>query len=234
MNLFFAPTLLLTDSFTNLDQQESHHCLHSLRFSVGDTILLTNGDGIKAEGIISEADGKKCIVQIMNIEKIQKQSFYLEIAVAPTKNHNRFEWFVEKASEIGIDIITPLICSRSERKHLQTDRLSRLVIAAMKQSLRYIFPVINPETTFSALVNKKFNGKKFIAVCDKEEKPRLNSIIKKNENVQILIGPEGDFSEEEVNLAITRGYTPISLGKNRLRTETAAIAACHIFNLIND
>jgi 16S rRNA (uracil1498-N3)-methyltransferase len=234
MNLFFSPELNETTNYITLSDEESKHCLKSLRLRANDKIYVTNGMGLKAEGFLINSDDTKCSIEVLQIIKIPSSAYKLNIAVAPTKNHDRFEWFVEKSSELGIDVITPIICEHSERKKIQHDRLQRLMIAAMKQSQRCYFPQINKEICFTEFISEPCDDQKFIAWCGDEPKPHMKDMVTKGKNVRVLIGPEGDFTKVEVGIAITAGFVPITLGKNRLRTETAAIAACHIVNLINE
>jgi 16S rRNA (uracil1498-N3)-methyltransferase len=233
MNLFYAPGLNKDDIFCTLDADESNHCTRSMRKSSGQNIMLTNGRGLLAEGNITGTESGRCTVQITKVTADEGRKWNLEIAVAPTKNLDRFEWFAEKASESGIDAIIPLICKHSERRNIQHDRLNRLLIAAIKQSLKSYLPLVMLETGFNELVVKKYNGQKFIAWCEAASDHHLKDVLKKGEDALILIGPEGDFSAEEIDLAKAHGFIPVSLGKNRLRTETAAITACIIANLIN-
>jgi 16S rRNA (uracil1498-N3)-methyltransferase len=234
MNVFYAPGLNESDISCTLDSDESNHCLRAMRRATGQSITLTNGCGLFADGIISAVESGKCIVDISEIRKETAKRWNLELAVAPTKNMNRFEWFTEKATEIGVDTIYPLICEHAERTHIQHDRINRLLVAAMKQSLKSYLPVLMPEIRFSDLIKKEFPGQKFIAWCGDEKILPLKDVIEKEKKILILIGPEGDFSIDEIDLALKNGFIPISLGKNRLRTETAAMVACHIANLIND
>lgn len=200
----------------------------------GDMVHLTDGLGNLYEGLIEIDDPKKTMVQLRDVKKdFGKRDFYLHMAVAPTKNISRFEWFLEKATEMGIDAITPLICMHSERKVVKRDRSERVLIAAMKQSVKAFLPVMNETTAFEDLLRQDFNGLKFIAYIDENIEDQLKDKCPAGENVLILIGPEGDFSSMEVDQAIGHGFVPISLGKSRLRTETAAVVACHTVNLIN-
>jgi 16S rRNA (uracil1498-N3)-methyltransferase len=200
----------------------------------GDAIFLTDGLGNMVEALIVDPDSEKCIVKtIKTIQEYQKRPFHLHIAIAPTKNIDRFECFLEKSTEIGIDVIIPLICSHSERTHVKTDRLQKVIIAAMKQSLKAYLPVLEVMVEFSRFLQRPFDGDKFIAYCGQDDPIELKNTSHKGANTLIMIGPEGDFSHEEVELAKKQGFIPISLGKSRLRTETAGIVACHTINLVN-
>jgi 16S rRNA (uracil1498-N3)-methyltransferase len=232
MNLFYTP--YFKDGFYQLPEAESKHVVRVLRMTTGDPIFLTDGIGNLIEAAIVDADPKKCVVKAGGIiHEYQKRPFYLHIAIAPTKNIERFEWFLEKSTEIGIDVITPLICNHSERTKINSDRLQKVIIAAMKQSLKAYLPKLDQPVTFKQFVKKPFEGDKFIAYCGESESIELAKIYRKGAKALILIGPEGDFSFEEVESAKKQGFVPISLGKSRLRTETAGIVACHTVNLMN-
>ena len=235
MLLFYTPTIRLTDTAFILDEAESKHAIKVLRLNAGDKINLVDGKGTFFDAEITQAHAKKCELRILSSNKETDNKSAIHIAIAPTKNNDRLEWFVEKATEIGIAEITPLICQRSERKMLKTDRLEKTAIAAMKQSLKASLPKVNEPITFKDFI--KITPKQsnlFIAHClDKTEK-HLSEICTKNKETLVLIGPEGDFTKEEIDLAIKNQFKPISLGKSRLRTETAGIVACHTINLLNE
>jgi 16S rRNA (uracil1498-N3)-methyltransferase len=232
MNLFFAPDI--KEGFYQLPEEESKHIIRVLRMKTGDSIFLTDGCGNMTEASIVDAVSRNCTVKtIKTLKDYEKRPFHLHIAIAPTKNIDRFEWFLEKATEIGIDVITPLICAHSERTHVKTERLQKVVIAAMKQSLKAYFPFLQEPVKFIRFIQSPFDGEKFIAYCGQNETIELKNVYRKGAKTLILIGPEGDFSHEEVDLAKKQGYIPISLGKSRLRTETAGIVACHTINLLN-
>jgi 16S rRNA (uracil1498-N3)-methyltransferase len=232
MNLFFAPDI--KEGFYQLTEEESKHIVRVLRMNSGDSIFLTDGLGTMVEASIVDPDSKKCIVKTLKtIREYQKRPFHLHIAIAPTKNIDRFEWFLEKSTEIGIDVITPLICNHSERTKVKTDRLQKVIIAAMKQSLKAYLPTLEEPADFTCFLQRPFDGQKFIAYCAQNVPAELKNIYSKSAKTLILIGPEGDFSHEEVELAKKQGFIPISLGKSRLRTETAGIVACHTVNMMN-
>lgn len=234
MNLFYAPHLVAENSMVRLDEEESRHCTRVLRLSEGDEMILTDGRGLKVLGSYMGTEGRFALVAVQKSEVIPAPSCRLCMAVAPTKNHDRFEWFIEKASELGIQQIVPLITARSERKTIQLARLQRLMVAALKQSQSFYLPDLSSELSFEAFLKLQSPGQKFIAWCGSDTEPLLMKALKPGLSANILIGPEGDFTPQEVELAVQFGYVPISLGKKRLRTETAAMAACHIFNLINE
>ncbi|MCL4856843.1 MAG: 16S rRNA (uracil(1498)-N(3))-methyltransferase [Flavobacteriales bacterium] len=235
MLLFYTPTISLTDTAFILDEAESKHAIKVLRLNAGDKINLVDGNGHFFEAEITQAHAKKCELNILSSHKEIKNKATIHIAIAPTKNNDRLEWFVEKATEIGITEITPLICQRSERKMLKTDRLEKTAIAAMKQSLKASLPKVNEPITFKDFI--KITPKQsnlFIAHCLDNTEKHLVDVCTKNKETLVLIGPEGEFSKEEIDLAIKNHFKPISLGKSRLRTETAGIVACHTINLLNE
>ena len=216
-----------------LNKSESKHIIKILRKKKNDIVFFTDGKGFLFEAVITKADVKKCILRVLNkASKTKQHNYHLHIGIAPTKNIERFEWFLEKATEIGIDEITPLICERSERKIIKLERLNKILISSIKQSLQYQLPKLNKMMTFKDFVIKDYNQKKLIAHCGIDKKQPLMSLKNKNKYL-ILIGPEGDFSATEIKLAIENNYTSISLGENRLRTETAGIVATNTINLNN-
>lgn len=231
MHVFYTPDIM---NNPELPEEEAGHCLRVLRLNIGDEILLTDGNGYFYKAAISSATGKRCQVRI--IEKIYQEPLWkghLHIAMAPTKMMDRIEWFAEKATEIGIDELTFLNCRYSERKVIKTERIEKIVVSAVKQSLKARKPVINEMTDFEKFLQTDFKGDKFIAHCNEGEKILLKDAITPGNDALVLIGPEGDFSKEEVEKAIERGFKPISLGKSRLRTETAALVAVHTMNILN-
>ena len=212
-----------------LDETESHHCIKVLRLKPGDRINMVDGKGGFFEGVIAIPDSRACSVEIVKSDfEHGMRNYHLHIAIAPTKNIDRFEWFLEKATEIGIDEISPIICQRSERKVLREDRLEKVISSAMKQSLKAYHPVLHPAVSFTKFIEKQKEGNKLIAHCIEEEKLDLLRFKPQGSRFTLLIGPEGDFSPEEVKQAIIKGFIAVSLGKSRLRTETAGIASCQI------
>ena len=231
MHVFYTPDI---QKSKELPEEEAQHCIRVLRSSIGDEITLTDGKGNFYKAEITAATNKRCQVAIK--ETIFQEPLWpchLHIAMAPTKNMDRNEWFAEKATEIGFDELTFLNCRFSERKVIKTERIEKILISAIKQSLKARLPKLNEMTDFDKFITRNFKGQKFIAHCYEGEKPMLMNILKPGEDALVLIGPEGDFSEEEVKKAIGQGFVPISLGKSRLRTETAALVACHTLNLQN-
>ena len=232
-NLFYAPDI--EGKFYQLPEDESKHLIRSLRRKTGDKVYFTDGKGFFYDCKIIDDHPKHAIVEVISKEEgTDKKEFFLQIAIAPTKNINRFEWFLEKTTEIGIDRITPFISFHSERKDIKNERLERVIIAAVKQSLKSHKPVLDKLTPFKDLISRPFNGKKYIAYIDDDVETLLGKAYSPGENALILIGPEGDFSKEEFLEAKNKGFIPVSLGKSRLRTETAGIVACHTINLINE
>lgn len=230
-NIFYTPNILST---LELPQEEAQHCVRVLRKKEGDEILLTDGKGHFYDAQIVQASLKHCIVRIVNtIEYPKPWNFNLRIAFAPTKNIDRIEWFSEKATEIGIDRFTPLLCQFSERKEIKRHRIEKILVSAMKQSQKAVLPQLDDMLPFSSFIKQPFDGRRFIAHCYDGNKPLLKNTYCKGDNALILIGPEGDFSEKEVKDALDNGFEPISLGESRLRTETAALVACNTVHVLN-
>lgn len=233
MQLFYVSEITEKEIF--LDEVESKHAIRVLRLKSGEKVQVVDGKGSFYTAEITDTNPKKSRLRIIEIQKnFGESDFKLHIAIAPTKNIDRFEWFLEKATEIGIDEITPLLCDHSERKTIKPGRLERILVAAMKQSLKAWLPKLNQMVPFHEFIKRNNIPLKFIAHCNEGKKPHLKSEVVKGENALILIGPEGDFSPEEVDLARMNGFREISLGNSRLRTETAGIVACHIVNLANE
>ena len=234
MQLFYNPNIdENTESFA-FDKEESKHIIKVLRKKDTDILHVTNGLGLLLETEITLASDNKCTVKIIGVKKVQPSKFKLHLAVAPTKMNDRFEWFLEKATEIGIHEITPIICDRSERKVVNKERFEKIILTAMKQSNVLYLPKLNEATTFKEFIKHENEGLQLIAHCEETDKKSLKSVLKPNENVTLLIGPEGDFSEKEIALAIENKYVPVSLGNTRLRTETAAIVASHSVVFVNE
>lgn len=234
MQLFYNPTISEKDTSFVFDKEESKHVIKVLRKKESDILFVTNGLGFLFKTEIALASDSKCTVTILSFEKEEPSKVQLHLAVAPTKMNERYEWFLEKATEIGIQEITPIICEHSERKVIKNDRFQKIIESAMKQSLHYYIPKFNEPITYKEFVKKDFNGQKFIAHCEETNKKSLKEALILNENITLLIGPEGDFSTKEIKLALENNYIPVSLGKTRLRTETAAVVACHSVVLLNE
>lgn len=235
MQLFFHPEVSENDKEVRFSREESKHIVKVLRKKEGDSLHLTNGKGWIFETEITLAAANNCSALIIKSEKEPPPPYHLHLAVAPTKMNDRYEWFLEKATEIGIQEITPVICDHSERKVVKIERFQRVIQSALKQSLHSRMPVLNEPKNLLDFLQQEFPGAKFIAHCE-EDKPRklLSKSLKKGISTTILIGPEGDFSSEEIAKAMEFGWEPVSLGNSRLRTETAAIVACHTVALINE
>ena len=232
MYLFYTPDI---ETSHCLSKEESGHCIRVLRYTRGDEILLTDGKGNTYTARITNPHPRHCEFEILSQEKQQKSHhFHLHIAIAPTKNIERMEWMAEKCTEIGVDEITPLLCRFSERKQIREDRLQKIILSAAKQSLTPYLPILHPLTDFDTFVRQAREETRFIAHCYKEDKRELRNEIQKGKSCLVLIGPEGDFSQEEVQTALSLGFVPVSLGNSRLRTETAGIVACHTAILMNE
>ena len=250
MYLFYTPDI---ENNHCLSEEESQHCIRVLRYDRGDEILLTDGRGTTYQARITNPHPKHCEFEVLSSQKQEPHHhFHLHIAIAPTKNIERLEWMVEKCTEIGVDEITPLLCRFSERKQLRTDRLEKIILSAAKQSLTPYLPVLHDLTPFDEFIKghsaqRSFSeavlqpegrscspqGGLFIAHCYERDKRSLKDEMRGGD-VTILIGPEGDFSEQEIDLALQNGYIPVSLGNSRLRTETAGVVACHTAILLNE
>lgn len=227
MQLFYNPNISQHETSFIFDKEESKHIVKVLRKKESDILFVTNGLGFLFKTEITLASDSKCSVKILSFEQQETPKFNLHLAVAPTKMNERYEWFLEKATEIGIQEITPIICEHSERKVIKTDRFQKIIESAMKQSLHYYMPKLNEPISYKDFIKKEFDGQKFIAHCEETDKKSLKNELQFNQNVTILIGPEGDFSVKEIQMALDNKYIPVSLGNTRLRTETAAIVACH-------
>ncbi|SDS32753.1 16S rRNA (uracil1498-N3)-methyltransferase [Formosa sp. Hel1_31_208] len=227
MQLFYNQDLTSEDSEIRFTKEESRHIVKVLRKSVGDILHITNGKGELFSAEITLADIKNCSAVIKTSEFQEQKKYHLHLAVAPTKMNDRYEWFLEKATEIGIDEITPVFCDNSERRTIKAERYEKILQSAMKQSLNTFLPKLNEAVPFKAFVEQEFHGQTFIAHCEDMDRSSLKSLLKPKESVTILIGPEGDFSTQEISLALQHQFKPVTLGDTRLRTETAAIVACH-------
>lgn len=233
MQLFYLADIAC-NSF-RLEAEESRHCVKVLRMGAGDPVFLTDGRGNLRQGTVLEANPRACVVQPGQLlETRTHRKPRLHMAVAPTKNIDRFEWFLEKATECGIDEITPVICEHSERQVVKSVRMEKILVSAMKQSLRLWLPALNPAIALKEFMAKELAGRRMIAWCGDTEKSSLANAIMAGEDAVILIGPEGDFSGDEFLAAREAGYQAVSLGDHRLRTETAALTGCIIFNQINE
>jgi len=232
MHVFYTPDI--TSAIYTLNEEESKHCSKVLRLNLGDIIHLIDGKGGLYEAEISGMNKKNVQLKVIHQQhEFGKRNHHLHIAIAPTKNIDRLEWFLERATEIGIDEITPIICDRSERKIVKEERLEKVITSAVKQSLTAYHPQLNPAISFAELMKQQSEAEKMIAHCMEGEKPFIKNSTIPHQSYLILIGPEGDFTPAELAIALQNGYKPVTLGTTRLRTETAALAACFEVNYIN-
>lgn len=233
MQIFYVPNISGTEVILN--ETESKHAVRVLRLVIGNQIQLVDGKGGFYNAEITDANPKKCRLQIIHAKRdFGKHNFKLHIAIAPTKSIDRFEWFLEKSTEIGIDEITPIISEHSERKVIKPERFGKILVSAMKQSVKAYLPKLNSLTLFADFIQETKIKNKFIAHCNSGEKKHLKNAVEKGGEFLVLIGPEGDFSEQEVAQARNQGFEEVTLGSSRLRTETAGVVACHIVNLANE
>lgn len=233
MILFYNPQFSLAAPF--LPEEEARHCIKVMRMNAGDALHITDGKGNLYETQIASTDVKKCRLAVTHTQtEFGKRPYYIHLAIAPTKNADRTEWLVEKCVELGIDEISFIACERSERRIFKTDRLEKIAVSAMKQSLKAYLPAMHEIIPFRQFVEKPLDGQKFVAHLDEGGREVLQKVAVKQRNYCLLVGPEGDFSPAEIRLALEKGFMPVSLGESRLRTETAGMAGCHILNLINN
>jgi 16S rRNA (uracil1498-N3)-methyltransferase len=233
MQIFYAPGIY-GDTWT-LDEKESKHCIRVLRMRRDTPVRLIDGKGNMFEGVIAVADPKRCTISINRVtDNFEKRNYNLHIAISPLKNPERLEWFIEKSVEIGIDEITPLICKNTEKQTIKAERINNIIISAMKQSLKAKLTVLNEPVAFKEFISRADQSQKMIAHCvPGTEKNSIADVYRKGKDALILIGPEGDFSEEEIRSALSSGFMPVHLGSSRLRTETAGVAACHSVYFLN-
>jgi len=236
MQLFYNPNITEDSKELLFDKEESRHIFKVLRKKEGDQLMLTNGKGFFFKVELLQSNLKHCVAKVISVENKEPLPYYLHLAVAPTKLNDRYEWFLEKATEIGVSEITPIICDHSERKIIKLERFEKKIQSAMKQSLHAYLPKINEAVTFKNFLKKQADNsnQKLIAHCEETAKRTLKSVLIKNQPTTLLIGPEGDFSINEIQKALEDGFIPISLGNTRLRTETAAIVACHSVAFVNE
>ncbi len=234
MQLFYNSEITSQTTQITFDKIESKHIVRVLRKQINDTLKITNGKGFLFDVKIIIASDKKCLAEVTHFEEKSKPwNYYLHIAIAPTKSNDRIEWFLEKATEIGVDEITPIICSNSERRIVKLERFDKIIQSAMKQSLKFTLPKLNKPIKLNDFLKQDLDGQVCIAHCEEQEKTLLQSVVKPSEKITILIGPEGDFSSEEIKKCLSKNMTPISLGESRLRTETAALVAVNTISFIN-
>ncbi|MEK6780720.1 MAG: 16S rRNA (uracil(1498)-N(3))-methyltransferase [Bacteroidota bacterium] len=230
MNIFYQPDIDIGD--LTLSEDESRHAIKVLRSENGDILDLTDGKGSYFKVRITKVDVRNCVFEILERKKQPRKSFYIHIAIAPTKNADRLEWFVEKSVEIGVDKISFMVCKNSERKTINLERIEKIAVSAMKQSGQCWLPEVISVKPMTEIVSTS-SSQKFIAYVDHSNPKHLKSVANPNQDYLVLIGPEGDFSDEELSLAEQAGFLKVSLGPNRLRTETAGITACHLLNMVN-
>ncbi len=235
MNLFYNQHITTETQEIVFNKEESRHIGKVLRKQNGDILDITNGQGYFFQAELISVTPKECIGTILSAKKQPPLPYHLHLAVAPTKLNDRYEWFLEKATEIGVSEITPIICDHSERKVIKPERYEKIIQSAMKQSLKAYLPKLNPAIDLQSFLTNRteINIQKFIAHCEETDRKSLKNMLLPSKNTLILIGPEGDFSSKEINLALINQFIPISLGESRLRTETAAIAACHSVSFIH-
>lgn len=233
MHIFYSPNI--GDDTFFLEEEESKHAVRVLRLKEKDKIIVVDGKGGFYQTEITKADPKKCALNILHSEKsYEKKDYFIHVAIAPTKNIERIEWFLEKSVEIGIDKISFIQCQRSERKTINIERLEKIAINAMKQSLKAYLPQLSEMISFKDFLNSKLEDHKYIGHLEEVEKKDLFKTAPKKGSYCVLIGPEGDFSAEEIEKAKSKEFIPVTLGNSRLRTETAGLVSCHTLNLINN
>ncbi len=221
MNLFYSPHIQGETHL--LEEQESKHAIRVLRLLKGEKVVLVDGFGGWYEAVIEEDHPKRCLLRIQSRKQnYQEMEYSLHLAVSPTKKLERFEWFLEKSTEIGISEITPLICHRSERKQLKMERLERILVSAMKQSLKAYKPLLNDPVSFEEFMKLEHRGARGIAYCKGSDRVGIEQLGPAGPYT-LMVGPEGDFTEQEVSRALEAGFAPFHLGPSRLRTETAAV-----------
>jgi len=233
MQLFYNPLLTSSSSEIKFSREESKHIAKVLRKKEGDLLHITNGKGVLFEAEINYANPNQCVATIISSSEQTKKPYQIHLAVAPIKMNDRYEWFLEKATEIGVDQITPIICDHSERKVIKINRFERIIQSAMKQSQQCFLPKLNPAQSLSDFLKQTNTDQLLIAHCENTNKQSLKKAVTPLTNVTMLIGPEGDFSTREIKQALDKGYIPVTLGETRLRTETAAIVATHSIVFLN-
>lgn len=234
MQLFYDPNITENYPDVSFSKEESKHIVRVLRKKEGESLHITNGKGWLFTAEIVSANPNNCKVTIKSKELKSRHKYQLHMVVAPTKMNDRYEWFLEKATEIGVNSITPIICDNSERRVIKADRMNKVLQSAMKQSLQCYLPTLNEAISFKDFMKQSYKGPKLIAHCEDNARKSLKELGNLDQEVTILIGPEGDFSVKEIEMAIANDYIPLTLGETRLRTETAAIVACHSIAFLNE
>ncbi|AHJ98011.1 16S rRNA (uracil(1498)-N(3))-methyltransferase [Hymenobacter swuensis] len=230
---FFAPDLTTAPTY-QLPEDESKHAVRVLRLTEGDPVLLVNGQGSVYEAAVAEANPKRCLLRVVQTQQVARRAYQVHLAVAPTKNLDRMEWLVEKATEMGVDTITFLRCARSERREMKLDRLEKIAISALKQSGQAWLPQLTELTDFGRFLPTVAPETTFIAHLEDGERTPLARVAALGSGCCVLIGPEGDFTPQEIAAAFARGIRPVTLGASRLRTETAALAAVHTVHVARE
>lgn len=230
MQLFHFPQATKQTTALSLEKEDTRHITKVLRKKVGDQVSITNGTGDLFEGTITQLTSNRCLLELQHLKFVPATTPKLHIAIAPTKMNDRMEWFLEKSTELGIAEITPLLCANSERRNIKLDRFDKILISAMKQSLQFHKPALNPLTSIEDFLESHQNDRQLIAHCEETDKKHLSEFLQKDLNITLLIGPEGDFTSDEIAKAIERNYQPVHLGATRLRTETAGVYAASLFN----
>lgn len=234
MQLFYFDQISIDKDFLLLDKEQSRHMTKVLRKKVGDLVYITDGMGNLYHGKISLVTSNKCGIDLAFAKAYPKQAHQLHIAIAPTKMNDRMEWFLEKATEMGISKITPILCDHSERKKINIDRFRKILVSAMQQSNQFYLPKIESLTLFSDFISSDIRGVKCIAHCEESDKKNLLSQMSRQEDLTVIIGPEGDLSSPEIKMAIQNGFQPVTLGDKRLRTETAGVYTAAVYNSFMD
>ncbi len=230
MSVFYAPEIQLDATAYTMNEDTSKYCIQVLRHEKGDEVMLADGRGHKFSAVITDDNRKKCVVKIQSYETVPAPARALRIAISFTKNASRIEWFLEKAAEIGIQTIIPLLSQRTEKEKIKPERLQNILVSAMLQSQQFYLPELQEPQAFDKLVKNNKDPQRFIAHCLPEQKTPLQQVMQAGKDTIILIGPEGDFTPEEIKLALEEGFVPVSLGDTRLRTETAGMVAVTLMN----
>lgn len=232
MDLFYHPELILNSTYS-LSEEESRHITKSKRYKEGDVLNLTDGKGTLAEAVLSLPSKRSASIVVQKVERSPSREFNLTVAISPLRSPARWEWFIEKASEMGVSCIQPIACERTVKDHYKKERLRKMMISAMKQSQRSYLPELREKKSFKDHIESEKAAQLFVAHCEEDKKSELIDSMKPSLDTCVLVGPEGDFTPEEIQLAIQSGYTPVSLGKFRLRAETAGLVVCQNFNFVN-
>ncbi|NND77766.1 MAG: 16S rRNA (uracil(1498)-N(3))-methyltransferase [Flavobacteriales bacterium] len=232
MDLFYHPDITKEDKYT-LGPEESRHITRTKRNAEGDILLFTNGRGIFAKARLSLPAKNKAEIKVLEIEQVPIPEFKLTVAISPLRSPARWEWFIEKATELGVSKIQPLVFERTVKSKFKEERLTKLMVSAMKQSQRVFLPELKTALPFKELFDQEITGQKYVAHCEDGSKKELVDVLKANEDVCVIVGPEGDLTNDEIKMAIENGYIPVGLGKHRLRTETAGMVVCQNYNFAN-